>query len=57
MDRVKGMEKASFWSLLKDSPQKKLVRNAVFSMVAIKTLGGKYTLKKKIIVFVIKETD
>jgi len=26
-------------------------------MVAIKTLGGKYTLKKKIIVFVIKETD
>lgn len=52
------MEKASFWSLLKDSPpKKKLVRNAVFSMVAIKTLGGKYTLKKKIIVFVIKETD
>ena len=57
MDRVKGIEKASFWSLLKDSPQKKLVRNAVFSMIAIKTLGGKYTLKTKIIVFVIKETD
>ena len=42
---------------IKRFPQKRLVRNAVFSIVAIRTLGRKYTLKTRIIVFVIKETD